>query len=242
MLPRVPSVLALVPGGGAADAGILEDDALEALNGVPLDEIGPDLGDAQPSPLYDRLGRQIEAIDAALAAGLSEFSVRRADTIHLVTIIPEQGCDYEAQVVLSSDLNGGADGHRIAITSALVDYTASDDELAILLGHELAHNILAHATRPRTRGLSGLFGRNGRSPSVVREGEVTADRMGLFLAARAGYDVSRAPAFRRRFSHDYAAARYGFWGYPSGEDRALAHEVTVREIDALRARGETLTP
>lgn len=242
--PGLPGVLVLVPGGPAANAGFLESDVIEAINGRSLVLVGePDDRSERRLPSYERLGRQVEWINEAFAKGSAGVTFLRDDKTATVVVDPVLGCGYEAQVRPSPDLNGGADGARISITSGLVAYADSDDDLAFLLAHELAHNLLRHAERPRARGLlNGLLGHNGRSPAAVREAETAADRVGMFLAARAGYDASGAAGFRRRFGRDHAAARYGFWGYPSAEERARAHEATWLEIEALRARGMPLQP
>jgi len=245
----LPSVLALAPDSPAARAGLQEDDVLLALDDQRLIGLtgttrtrASAVARADPAS-YAGIARQIEAIDQALTSGATEVAVQREGAILALTVMPVMACGYEAQVEPSADLNGGADGARISITSALVAYAASDDDLAFLLGHELAHNVLRHAGRPRAANPFGaLFGRGGRTPAAVREAEQAADRVGMFLAARAGYDISGAAAFRRQFGRDHAAARYGFWGYPSAEERARAHDRTWREILDLQNRGEPLVP
>jgi predicted Zn-dependent protease len=62
----------------------------------------------------------------------------------------------------------------------------NDDELAAVLAHELAHNVLQHqssANRKRSE----------------REREVEADRLSLYLMDRAGFDPQASVAFWERF-------------------------------------------
>ena len=75
----------------------------------------------------------------------------------------------------------------MTVTSGMMDYASSDDELAMVLGHEFAHLLLGHGwTLPRWRG--------------AREAE--ADHLGLYLGARAGYRPAAALAFWRRLAVD----------------------------------------
>ncbi|MBU4135541.1 MAG: peptidase M48, partial [Alphaproteobacteria bacterium] len=72
--------------------------------------------------------------------------------------------------------------------------------------------------------------------------ERQADRVGLYLAARAGYDTAIAPAFWRRFGAYNWRVRYPQWGHPSAEARARALEAVQAEISALQASGRPLLP
>jgi len=109
-----------------------------------------------------------------------------------------------------------------------------DDELAIVLGHELAHAIYEHGRRHATKGdfvagmaeaalvgADGIDDRYARTAAEVavmiglgsvfntfsREFESQADRVGLRYAYEAGFDFSKAPALWGRF-----AAKYGDHG------------------------------
>ena len=72
--------------------------------------------------------------------------------------------------------------------------------------------------------------------------ERQADRVGLYLAARAGFDTSVAPAFWRRFGEFNWRVRYPQWNHPSAEARASALEEVQAEITARRAGGQPLSP
>lgn len=113
----------------------------------------------------------------------------------------------------------------IRVTTGMLEFAESDDMLAFVLGHELAHAILAH------RGWVG------------KAGEREADYLGTYLAARSGFDVTRAPEFWTRF---FRAAPWSVSHYKQSHEgtpeRALLVEATVREIQEKQARGEPHEP
>lgn len=105
-----------------------------------------------------------------------------------------------------------------------------DDELAIVLGHEIAHATYEHSRRQAGKQMAGgiagvainigaAFTDNelGQAATMVggsitigafgnffsREYEDQADRVGLRYVYEAGYDVHKAPALWRRFAAKY---------------------------------------
>jgi predicted Zn-dependent protease len=80
--------------------------------------------------------------------------------------------------------DAGADGDQVRVTSGLIDFLTEDDELAAVIAHELAHNQLGHPAQ-----LDGL--KKGRA-KLVRETEIEADRLAVWLLANAGYDPQAA--------------------------------------------------
>jgi hypothetical protein len=230
-----PSVLAVAPGGPAERAGLRPDDVLEAVNGRSLAGGAPAPAESRAPGTYAGMERALGALDAALRAGPARLSVRRGDARLALTLTPETACAYEVQLIPSSRLNASADGRRVFVTTALVDYAAADDDLAVVLGHEYAHDVLRHAAR----GRASLF---GARPGAVRAAEREADYVGLYLAARAGYAVDGAAGFWRRFAADYGAGASLSLSHPGARERAAIMEAAVREIAAKRARGEPLEP
>jgi len=105
-----------------------------------------------------------------------------------------------------------------------------DDEMAIILGHELTHAVYEHSRKQAKGGLIGSIagiaglivanrtdsdaGRAIAQGATVlgvttagniysREFEDQADRVGLRYVYEAGYDVSKAPALWKRFAEKY---------------------------------------
>jgi predicted Zn-dependent protease len=118
----------------------------------------------------------------------------------------------------------------------------SRDELAALLGHELAHNILGHRQRLDAlhvdRGLFAPFGRNAR---LIRETEAEADRLSIHLMARAGYAPEAALAFWERVR----SATQGMAGsptHPRWPERLRMMQAECERIEAAGPHGKSALP
>lgn len=149
----------------------------------PGDEImmaaGRPLGPVDAKNPYGR----IAAIEDALESGLVTLGVRRGETEQILQYDGSLGCRSRIQLVPGRKLNARADGTYVQLTDALVREAADDDELAFIIAHEMAHNILRHAETPGSK----------------RVEEDEADRLGLKLMKAAGRDLRAAARFWSRF-------------------------------------------
>jgi predicted Zn-dependent protease len=120
--------------------------------------------------------------------------------------------DWQVNVIDSKELNAFCmPGGRIMFYSGLIDQLdLTDDEIAIVMGHEIAHALREHSreqlsqTMTAQAGLgvaSAILGGGSAGADLASQGyqalvatqfsrtdESEADRIGLELAARAGYD------------------------------------------------------
>ncbi|MES2830513.1 MAG: M48 family metallopeptidase [Pseudomonadota bacterium] len=127
-----------------------------------------------------------------------------------------QAWKWEINVLDSSEVNAWCmPGGKIAVYTGLIDkLRVTDDELAAVIGHEIAHALREHAReRASQQAVAGLgiqvistvagvgaLGTKGMEYAYMgllglpnsRNHEVEADRLGVELAARAGYDPRAA--------------------------------------------------
>ncbi len=232
----LPGVLSAPAGSAAADAGLREGDLVLAANGTALDA-GPD----RTTPAFEGLAANVAVLDRALSGGVTRLEIRRSGQPLSVTVEPHRACGYDVQLNPSDELNARADGRRLFISTALAGFTRSDDELALILGHELAHHVLRHRDWSDVGG-AGRQANDAAAVTGAGDKEAQADRVGLYLAARAGYDTRVAPAFWRRFGAYNWRVRYPQLRHASAEARARALEQVQVEIDAKRAAGGPLLP
>lgn len=166
------------------------------------------------------------------------------------------------QMVVSPDLNAFADGEAVAITAGLVEFAGQNDhgsELALVLGHEHAHNILRHLDkRSENAGagivvgliLSGLSGvnvteaaRQVGAEAYSQSFETEADVLGAYMAARAGFDVAGAANLWRRLAATNPSAIHAESGsHPNTAQRFVVLERVAAEIARKKAAGLPLVP
>lgn len=178
---------------------------------------------------------------------------------------PDTICAFDVRAVREDRLSAWADGHALRITSPMLRFAASDDALAVVLAHELAHNALRHAAAQRRRaqrgslagavldavaavgGLNsgGSFSQAGRhlgSLVAAHDVEREADHVGAYILARAGRDVRTAARFWRRVAQESPGSITYADRHPSTAERFVRMERAAAEIAAKRAAGEPLLP
>ncbi len=123
---------------------------------------------------------------------------------------------WEVNVIKSDELNANCGpGGKIIVYSGLIDQLKlSDDELAAVMGHEIAHALREHGREAMSKAYGVQMARQGAgallglgenslqlADTVVqysltlpnsRSNENEADLIGLELSARAGYDPNAA--------------------------------------------------
>jgi len=231
-----PAIMAVVPGSPADKAGLKPDDVLTAINGLAL-PVPPPGGDAEPKRAsFTAIVALNGLIDRELGRGPTIFSVRRGGKALDLTLTPVSGCRSRIELSLSRQMNSYADGLTATITTAVVSYTRSEDELAVVLGHEMSHNV------QHDRDPSGHGGRIEARAVSERQSEAEADYVGVYLMARAGYDFRQAPRFWQRFGKDYGLGIFASGSHPGWSKRVALTETAVREIERKQASGQPLVP
>jgi len=129
-------------------------------------------------------------------------------------IIPETaGWNWEMRVIQDPSINAWAmPGGKMAVYTGLLDrINPTDDELAQVIGHEISHALLQHGREKMSRAVAtnaaltlgsvatgvNLSGLENVAMVALelpnsRTAETEADKLGLELAARAGYNPNAA--------------------------------------------------
>jgi predicted Zn-dependent protease len=171
---------------------------------------------------------------------------------------------WEVNLIGSSQINAFCmPGGKIAFyTGILTQLKLTDDEVAMVMGHEIAHALREHAreqagkntlTRLGAVGLSiatggkydGLVstGANLLSLSYSRSDEVDADLVGLDIAARAGYDPRAGISLWKKMSAANKGAPPQWMStHPSGPSRIKEIEKNLPDVMPLYQRAEKPGP
>ncbi len=124
---------------------------------------------------------------------------------------------------------------KMVVFTAILPIAENDDQLATVLGHEMAHALAHHASERVAREQSGA--NILRSLSYDRMQESEADHIGLFLMTFSGYDPEQAVAFWERMHS--AAGTHGkppefLSDHPSDEHRVRDLQEWVPKAKAAK--------
>jgi predicted Zn-dependent protease len=160
---------------------------------------------------------------------------------------------YSVKVIKDSQVNSFATlGGFIYVNEGLVDFVQSDDELASVLGHETGHIERRHLLSMYSKaeilnilfGIASIFSpiiyefgglaEAGLLAKVSREDEIQADRYGLQLMSRAGYDPESMVTMMAHLAvlqeeHNDAVSKY-LEDHPDPAKR-VAHLMGYPELD-----------
>ena len=253
-LGTIVTVLDVVPGSPAEAAGLRKRDEIVSLAGVPIPESARGMErvvSVLTSNAYDRAGMPMV--------------VRRGGQEVTLTIRPRKACRFPYDLALNQDVNAFTDGESLTFNTGILNFARSDDELALIYGHELSHALLDHIEKQQQNVMAGAavglifdilaaaagvntggdFTRLGAQQGALTysvDFEAEADYLALYMVARAGYDTRTAPNFWRRMAtHNPAGIDYSST-HPSYANRSAALMQVADEIERKEIAGLALVP
>ncbi len=214
-------------------------------------------GNKTQSEVVTRVGKAIAAAtetylrNNGMAAEISNFS-------------------WEFNLVKNSELNAFCmPGGKIVVYEGLMKIVSSDDELAVVLGHEVAHAVAKHSNERMSQQILTQYGSNvlnqalaNKSAAVQsvagqvfglgaqygvmlpfsRKQESEADYMGLVLMSMAGYNPDVAIGFWQKMSASGSAAVPEFMSsHPSDATRIANIQKNLDKIKAAYYKPKTVT-
>jgi len=181
-------VLQVIPGSVADNAGFRVDDEIIRVNNIKVDD--PAVANVHKS--YDRTDRFLAMLSGTLSTGPADLVVRRKGQLLHLQLRGQSSCGGGLILTNSSELNAWSDGSHVVITTGMAALADSQDEIAFVIAHEMAHNILGHSTE-KARGIFGGI-------AQTKQEEMEADSFAVTLMHEAGYDPEGGISFLHKVS------------------------------------------
>lgn len=207
----------------------------------------------EPPLVSDASGTErarLERIGGALVAGAAELckgtvGIRRRPDPNRKGAMRDE-CAITFREVARDGIGAAAIDNEILVSGGMMHFAQDDSDLAVVLAHRMAHLIAEHPGRPRfaarVRDAVGLGAGPAPEPVYDPAREYTADRVSLFLLARADLDPAAAPRFWRRLASLRPDATDWSIRHPISAERIERMDAIVAEITVLRGAQQPLVP
>ncbi len=221
----------------------------EQVNQAATQEYSKILAQARQAGKLNRNPQEVQRVRAVASRLIGQTGAFRADAPRW---------QWEANVISDTQVNAWCmPGGKIAVYSGLIEkLQLTDDELAAIMGHEMAHALREHGreqvSRQMATGLAldvasaalGLGQAGSQLASLVadvtfnlphsRTDEIEADRIGVELAARAGYNPHAAVAVWQKMLKVSSGGAPEFLStHPAPENRLHDLEIYAQRVMPL---------
>jgi len=251
------TIIDVVENSSADKAGLLVGDKILKLGDYELPEGKKAL--KKISKHFSKLEQSQE---------IQRITIDRNGEIKSLEFKKKKTCNYPVILTQDNIVNAFADGKKIIMTQGIVDYAKDDNELALVIAHELAHNDRGHLDAKKKNTLimgsigfildlmtiyysGGTAGGNAENTEMWSkigaqaysvEFEKDADYGGAYYATRAGYDISNANEFWERMGAENPNRIAFNSSHPATAERYLQIKKTVEEINKKKSEGLALIP
>jgi len=281
MMPLIPLTLVFAALTSAAPVVLARDEP--EPEGVHVDKmpwlrklVPEEQLEAQAAQQYRDIKRQVSQHNALVADNHPEVRRLRAIARKLIPHATRWNAraaqwQWEVNLIGSKEINAFCmPGGKIAFFSGILgSLKLTDDEIAIVMGHEIAHALREHGRERAAKsglasvgaqlagiGLSALLGLDRHTATAAtggianltmlkfsRDDETEADLVGLDLAARAGYDPRAGIALWQKMNAVNQRAPIGFLStHPTSQDRIDAMNKHMYQVLPVYARAKGLDP
>lgn len=167
-----------------------------------------------------------------------------------------QNWDWEVNLIRSNEVNAncGPGGKIIFYTGIIDTLQLTDDEIAAIMGHEIAHALRSHGRESMSKAygvgaaseVAGLFGVNTQNINLAQTGvnylmtlpnsrtnENEADLIGLELAARGGYNPEAAVTLWQKMNKLGGSGPEFMSTHPSNDNRIASLQAAMPKVMPL---------
>ena len=240
-------VMQILDGSGAMRAGLKRGDILQTIQDLTI-PTGPQ---AEPET-----ARMLSPI----LKNLSEINITviRQNQPITVNVPLTLACAFAIDVGNAHHVNAYADGRRILLTRGLLDSFAADEDVAVIIAREIAHNVLQHAKQLQQMATLSMVIDNlllfkpdqiaANSSNGIKitpeKMDQEADRLALFMLARAGYDIATFTRVMQKLAQtpNSSQALTYLTLHPWTEGRQSVIQATIKEIRQKQSTKKALVP
>lgn len=265
------SIVGVTKGSAAGRAGVKAGDRIVGIGGASA-PLGPNAALDFVKRLPPRTSAKTsgvqphsELVRLTMRRGTEGVSEMGTSSEVALELPADTVCVYTGVAIKDDVLNAWADGKNVVITSAMLRFTQTDDELAVVVAHEIAHNAMGHIDAKKKNATFGAIlgaivdiaaatqgvntggdftnlGAEFGAMSFSQDFEREADYVGMYLLARADRSIAKAPDFWRRMAQESPGSIKFATSHPTTAERFVRLESAVAEIEQKRAAGAPLTP
>ena len=191
--------------------------------------------------------------------------IRRDGIDEMRAVIPVIACTIPIELQVDSSINAFTTDDRIVVSSSILRAARTDAQLALVVGHELAHANLGHLNKRRANAVIGWIGGAAADAGIMLGGMSTygafsraltqagvrafsvafereADYVGAYYAARAGYDLTGSEEIWRTFSLEDPDSIRLTTDHPITPVRFVQMQKVIDEIGNKKRRNLPLDP
>lgn len=240
LLVALAAACARVPITGRRQFNLLSEGEMMAMSLTAYQDF---LRENRPLPAGDQRVQQVRRIGGELAAAATRYLDENGAGERV------QGFQWEFNVVDEPSVNAWCmPGGKVVVYTGILPVTATEEGLALVMGHEIAHAIARHGNERMSQAIAvqgvglTLEAMTSSKPGLThdlflqsfgigtqlgmlafsRSHETEADKMGLVFMAMAGYDPRVAPDFWRRMAAQGNGGQPEFLSTHPSDERRVA--------------------
>ena len=183
----------------------------------------------------------------------------------LLSVLPVKACKSDIELIFDNSVNAYADGTNIYIAKGMMNFVQNEEEIALVISHELAHNVMNHIDAKKTNAglgmaigllldlgaaVAGVNTQGGFTDAGGRLGaqafsvdfENEADYVGIYFMANANYKIDNVALFWRRMAQENPNGITLSSTHPSTSERFVSIEKTIAEIKQKQINDKPLKP